>query len=92
MCRSIHTLYHLDPPATQGEIHAASLQYVRKISGFNKPSKANEAAFFSAVDEIEAISTRLLERLQTHALKRDRLQAEIQQGEGSFPQMLSVDQ
>lgn len=92
MCRSIHTLIHLDPPATQDEIHAASLQYVRKISGFNKPSRANEPAFFSAVDEIEAITTRLLAELQSHALKRDRLQGEIQQEEGSLPQVVTLDQ
>ena len=92
MCRSIHTLYHLDPPATQGEIHAASLQYVRKISGFNMPSRANEAVFFSAVEEIEALSTRLLDRLQTHTLKKDRLQGEPQPGEGSLPLVESVNQ
>lgn len=72
MCRSIHTLYHLEPPATQGEIHAASLQFVRKISGYGKPSKANEAAFMTAVDEIEAISARLLSKLQTDAPVRER--------------------
>jgi hypothetical protein len=92
MCRSIHTLYHLDPPATQAEIHAASLQYVRKISGFNKPSKINETAFNAAVDDVEAISTRLLADLQTHALKRDRMQGEIQYREGSLPQVETVDQ
>ena len=72
MCRSIHTLYHLEPPATQGEIHAASLQFVRKISGYSKPSKDNEAAFMTAVDEIEAISARLLSKLQTDAPVRER--------------------
>jgi hypothetical protein len=72
MCRSIHTLYHIEPPATQGEIHTASLQYVRKITGYSKPSKANELAFMSAVDEIEAISTRLLSKLKTTAPLRER--------------------
>jgi hypothetical protein len=76
MCRSIHTLYHIEPPATEGEIHAASLQYVRKISGFSKPSKANKLAFMNAVDEIEAISGRLLSQLETNApmrkVKNDR--------------------
>jgi hypothetical protein len=72
MCRSIHTLYHIEPPATKGEVHAASLQFVRKISGFSKPSKANELAFMSAVDEIEAISARLLSQLYTDAPVRER--------------------
>jgi hypothetical protein len=72
MCRSIHTLYHIEPPATQEEIHAASLQFVRKISGYSKPSKANEEAFISAVDEIEVISTRLLSQLETNAPVRER--------------------
>ena len=72
MCRSIHTLYHIEPPATQGEIHAASLQFVRKISGYRKPSKANELAFMSAVDEIEAICARLLGELETNVPMRER--------------------
>jgi hypothetical protein len=72
MCRSIHTLYNVDPPITQEEINAASLQFVRKISGYNKPSKANEAAFMTAVDEIAAASTRLLMALKTNAPVRDR--------------------
>jgi hypothetical protein len=72
MCRSIHTLYHIEPPATEGEIHAASLQFVRKISGYSKPSKANEVAFKSAVDEIEAICARLLGELETDAPVRER--------------------
>jgi hypothetical protein len=67
MCRSIHTLNNLDPSATEAEIHAAALQYVRKISGFSKPSKANQAAFQNAVEEITAVSTRLLTRLKTSA-------------------------
>jgi hypothetical protein len=72
MCRSIHTLYHIEPPVTQGEIHAASLQFVRKITGYSKPSKANEIAFMTAVGEIEAISTRLLSKLETNAPARER--------------------
>lgn len=72
MCRSIHTLYHIEPPASQGEIHAASLQFVRKISGYNKPSKANEPVFLNAVDEIEAICTQLLSNLETDAPLRER--------------------
>jgi hypothetical protein len=72
MCRSIHTLYHLEPPATMEEIHAASLQYVRKISGYRKPSKTNQLAFMEAVDQIEAISARLLNMLETDAPARER--------------------
>lgn len=72
MCRSIHTLYNVDPPITQEEINAASLQFVRKISGYNKPSKANEAAFMTAVDEIAAASTKLLMALKTNTPVRDR--------------------
>jgi hypothetical protein len=72
MCRSIHTLYHLEPPATEAEIHAASLQFVRKITGYSKPSKANEMAFLIAVDEIEAISNQLLGKLETNAPVRER--------------------
>ena len=60
MCRNIRTLFNFEPPVTEAEIHAASLQFVRKISGFNAPSKANEAAFFGAVDEVASISGRLL--------------------------------
>ena len=60
MCRNIRTLFNFEPPVTEAEIHAASLQFVRKISGFNAPSKANEAAFFGAVDQVASISGRLL--------------------------------
>jgi hypothetical protein len=67
MCRSIHTLYNLEPPASKGEIHAAALQYVRKISGYRRPSKANEQAFMAAVDEIAETSARLLSSLETNA-------------------------
>ncbi len=72
MCRSIRTLYNFEPPATEDEIHAAALQYVRKITGFNKPSRANEAAFHSAVEEIAGISERLLDALETAAPPKDR--------------------
>ena len=72
MCRNIKTLFNFDPPVTGEEIRAASLQFVRKISGFNKPSKANEGAFLTAVDEIAGISTRLLHSLQTNASPKNR--------------------
>jgi hypothetical protein len=72
MCRSIHTLYNVEPSASREEARAAALQYVRKISGYRKPSKANEAAFERAVDEIGAISWRLLSELETAAAPRVR--------------------
>ena len=72
MCRNIKTLHNFDPPATSEEVHAAALQYVRKVSGSNKPSKANEAVFMSAVDEIAHITSHLLEDLVTAAPPRDR--------------------
>jgi hypothetical protein len=72
MCRNIKMLFNFDPPVTEEEIRAASLQYVRKVSGFNKPSKANEVAFLSAVDEIAAVSARLLNSLETNAPARTR--------------------
>jgi len=72
MCRNIKMLFNFDPPATPDEIRNASLQFVRKISGLNKPSKANEAAFLKAVDEIAAASERLLSQLQTQAPPRNR--------------------
>lgn len=72
MCRNIKTLYHFEPPVTEDEIRAAALQYVRKVSGFNRPSKANEAAFQSAVDTITAATQALLESLETNAPPRDR--------------------
>jgi hypothetical protein len=72
MCRNIKTLHNFEPPATPEEIHDAALQFVRKLSGSTKPSKANEAAFMRAVEEITAASTRLLESLVTHAPPRDR--------------------
>lgn len=72
MCRNIKLLFNFDPPVTNEEVRAASLQFVRKITGFNKPSKANEAAFTSAVDEVAAISARLLHSLETTATPRNR--------------------
>jgi hypothetical protein len=72
MCRNIKTLFNFEPPVTPEEIRAASLQFVRKISGFVKPSKANEAAFLAAVDEVANVSTRLLEVLETNAPARTR--------------------
>jgi hypothetical protein len=72
MCRNIKTLFNFDPPVTEEETKAAALQYVRKITGFNKPSKANEAAFVAAVDQIAAISRKLLTSLETNATPRNR--------------------
>lgn len=74
MCRNIKTLFNFEPPVTEEEIYAASLQFVRKISGFNKPSQANEAAFFSAVDNIARISGRLLASLESTAAPKNRQQ------------------
>ena len=71
MCRNIKPLYNFEPPVTEDEIRAASLQFVRKVSGFNKPSKANEAAFLAAVDAIETASRTLLNSLETNAPPRD---------------------
>jgi len=72
MCRNIKPLFNFDPPVTPEEIRAASLQFVRKISGFNKPSKANEAAFLTAVDEIAGVSQRFLNSLETNAPPKNR--------------------
>jgi hypothetical protein len=72
MCRNIRTLYNFDPPATQEEIRAAAIQYVRKISGFNKPSRANEDAFARAVEAVSEASSLLLASLQTAAPPKDR--------------------
>jgi hypothetical protein len=72
MCRNIHTLFNFEPPATDEEVQAAALQYVRKISGFNKPSRANEEAFERAVAEVTAASRRLLDGLVTTAVPKDR--------------------
>jgi hypothetical protein len=72
MCRNIRPLFNFDPPVTRDEVRAASLQFVRKISGFSKPSKANEAPFLAAVDDIAGIATRLLSALETAAPARNR--------------------
>ena len=72
MCRNIRPLFNFEPPVTEDEIRAASLQYVRKISGFNKPSRANEAAFNAAVDEIARITGQLLRSLESNAAPKDR--------------------
>jgi hypothetical protein len=72
MCRNIRTLFNFEPPATEDEIHASALQFVRKLSGFNKPSHANAAAFERAVDEVATAARRLLSELETNAPARDR--------------------
>jgi hypothetical protein len=72
MCRNIHTLYNFEPPATEDEIRGAALQYVRKVSGFTKPSQANEAAFDAAVDEVAEATRRLIGSLVTTAAPKDR--------------------
>ncbi len=72
MCRNIRTLFNFEPPATQDEIRASALQFVRKLSGSTHPSKANEVAFYRAVDEVQAAAKRLLESLETNAPPRDR--------------------
>ena len=72
MCRNIKPLFNFDPPVTPEEVHAASLQFVRKISGFTKPSKANEDAFLAAVDEIAGVSDRLLQSLDSNAPPKNR--------------------
>jgi hypothetical protein len=72
LCRNIRTLFNFEPPVTDEEIHAAALQFVRKVSGFNKPSKANEAAFFAAVDQIAGICRNLVNSLETNTPPRNR--------------------
>ena len=72
MCRSIKTLFNFEPPATDEEIRAASLQFVRKLSGFNAPSRANEAAFDEAISDVFAVARRLIDRLETNASPRNR--------------------
>lgn len=72
MCRNIKTLFNFEPPATDDEIRAAALQYVRKVSGYTKPSKANEAALNAAIDAIAAVTTNLLNSLETNAEPKDR--------------------
>ena len=72
MCRNIKPLFNFEPPATHDEIHAAALQFVRKVSGSTKPSKVNEAAFEAAVEDISAIVSSLMDKLETHAPPKDR--------------------
>jgi hypothetical protein len=72
MCRNIRTLFNFEPPATDDEIRAAALQFVRKISGFTNPAQANEAAFYAAVEDVAGASARLLAALETNAIPRDR--------------------
>jgi hypothetical protein len=72
MCRNIRTLFNFEPPATEDEIHASALQFVRKVSGFTRPSKANEAAFERAVDEVSDAARRLLQALETASAPRNR--------------------
>jgi len=72
MCRNIKPLFNFEPPATRNEVHEAALQFVRKISGFNKPSQANEAAFHEAVEDVEKIVRKMLKKLETTAPPRDR--------------------
>ena len=79
MCRNIRTLFNFEPPVTEEEIRAASLQFVRKVSGFNKPSRANEAAFLRAVDEVARISSSLLNSLETTAPPKNRLEEAAKQ-------------
>jgi hypothetical protein len=74
MCRNIKTLFNFEPPATDDEIRASALQFVRKLSGFTKPSKANEAAFDRAIDEVTVVARRLVDSLVTQAAPRDRAQ------------------
>ena len=74
MCRNIRTLFNFEPPATDSEVRAASLQFVRKLSGFNAPSKANEAAFSAAVEEVFGVARRLVDSLVTAAPTRDRVE------------------
>ena len=83
MCRNIKPLFNFDPPITEEEVRAATLQFVRKISGFNKPSKANEASFFGAVEEIASASSRLLRSLQTNAPPKKR----EEQGRNGYAQL-----
>jgi hypothetical protein len=74
MCRNIKTLFNFEPPVTEEEVRAASLQFIRKITGFNKPSKANEDAFLDAVNEVARISSQLLHSLETNAPPKNRLE------------------
>jgi len=89
MCRNIKTLFNFDPPATDEEVRAASLQFVRKLSGFNAPSRANEAAFNAAIDEVFAAGHRLLHELETQAPPRDR-ETEAQKAKARAAQRFGV--
>jgi hypothetical protein len=89
MCRNIRTLFNYEPPVTDDEILAAALQFVRKISGFSKPSKINEAAFLAAVDEVAAVSRNLLSALETNAPPRSR-EEEIARARARAAQRFSV--
>jgi len=84
MCRNIKPLFNFDPPVTEDEIRAASLQFVRKISGFNKPSKNNEVAFDAAIEEIAGVSARLLQSLATTAPQKNRVE-EAAKAKARFP-------
>jgi hypothetical protein len=77
MCRNIKTLYNFEPPATEDEIRAASLQFVRKVSGFSKPSQANEAAFLAAVEEIAAVTGKLIHALETNTPPKNRTEEAV---------------
>jgi len=89
MCRNIRTLFNFEPPVTDEEIRAAALQFVRKISGFSKPSKTNEAAFLAAVDGVEAVSRKLLGLLETNAPPKSRVE-EIVKARARAAQRFSV--
>jgi len=89
MCRNIRTLFNFEPPVTDEEIRAAAVQFVRKITGFSKPSKANEAAFLAAVDQVEAVSRNLLGSLETNAPPRSRAE-EIARARARAAQRFSV--
>ena len=78
MCRNVRTLFNFDPPVTDDEIPAASLQFVRKLNGFTKPSQANEAAFATAVDDVAAVAPTLLHSLQTHSPARNQIEEAVQ--------------
>jgi len=90
MCRSIRPLFNFDPPVTEGEIRAASLQFVRKISGFSKPSKTNEAAFGAAVDEISGVALQLLRSLETAAPPKNR-EEEAAKARGRAARRVRID-
>lgn len=91
MCRNIKTLYNFEPPATEDEIRAASLQFVRKVSGFTKPSKTNEVVFSAAIDEITAVTSKLLHSLQTNASPKNR-EEEAAKARGRVAQRFSERQ